>query len=131
MHFSSVLLPLPLRPTMPKNSPCAISTLTSWTAFSSSYSVLRNGCSTRSLSVEYCWWGSRNVLLTPLTDTAVARVGESSSASTVAVADTREGYWPPPRQLACETDERRLRAACARGKVRAARFARARDRGPA
>ncbi len=26
MHFSSVLLPLPLRPTMPKNSPWAIST---------------------------------------------------------------------------------------------------------
>ena len=28
-HFSSVLLPEPLRPTMPKNSPCAMSTLTS------------------------------------------------------------------------------------------------------
>ena len=36
----------------------------SWTAFSSSYSVERNGCSARSLSVEYCWWGRRKVLLT-------------------------------------------------------------------
>ena len=36
MHFSSVLLPLPLRPTIPKNSPSAISRETSSTARSSS-----------------------------------------------------------------------------------------------
>ncbi len=72
MHFSSVLLPLPLRPTIPKNSPWAMSKLMSWTACSSSYSVLRNGCSTRSLSVEYCWCGSLNVLLAACTETAGA-----------------------------------------------------------
>src|SRR3954447_11676745 len=86
MHFSSVLLPLPLRPTMPKNSPLAISKLTSWTAFSSLYSVERKGCRTRSLSVEYCWWGSRNVLLTPCTEIAGASVG----AQVVAGAESRE-----------------------------------------
>ena len=52
-HFSSVLLPEPLRPTMPKNSPAAMSTLTSFTARSSSKVRDANGCSARSFSVEY------------------------------------------------------------------------------
>src|SRR5271165_5337092 len=79
MHFSSVLLPLPLRPTMPKNSPCAIWTLMSLTACSSSYSVLRSGWSTRSLSVEYCWWGRRKVLLTVSIETAGSTAGVTAS----------------------------------------------------
>jgi len=61
-HFSSVLLPDPLRPTMPKNSPSPISTETSLTASSTSNVVERNGCSIRSLSVEYRWCGSLNDL---------------------------------------------------------------------
>ena len=79
MHFNSVLLPLPLRPTIPKNSPWAISREMSLTACSSSYSVERNGCSARSFSVEYCWWGSRKVLLTFSTEIAAGPMGAVAS----------------------------------------------------
>src|SRR5690348_8708398 len=90
MHFSNVLLPLPLRPTIPKNSPCPTSSEMLLTACSSSYEVLRSGCSTRSLSVEYCWWGMRKVLLTCLMETAGGAVcvlpAEDVSTVTVALA---------------------------------------------
>ena len=36
--------------------------------------MLRNGCSARSLSVVYCRWGSRKVLLTFSTEMAVGVV---------------------------------------------------------
>ena len=51
----------------------ATSTETSSTARSSSNVRERNGCSARSLSVEYRWCGSRNVLLTPSTVMAAGR----------------------------------------------------------
>jgi hypothetical protein len=31
------------------------------------------------LRVEYCWWGKRNVLLTPSIDTALGAVGEAAA----------------------------------------------------
>jgi hypothetical protein len=37
--------------------------------------VLLNGCSARSFSVEYCWWGSLNVLLTFSTEIAAGAAG--------------------------------------------------------
>jgi hypothetical protein len=51
MILSSVLLPEPLRPTMPKNSPERTSKLTSSTACRTSKERELNGCSARSLSV--------------------------------------------------------------------------------
>src|SRR4051812_13936388 len=51
MHFSSVLLPEPLRPTTPKNSPAATLNETSRSAWKESYCVRRRGWSTLSLSV--------------------------------------------------------------------------------
>src|SRR3954470_4508175 len=67
MHFISVLLPDPLRPTVPKNSPGAISQLTPCSASSRSKLGRRSGCRTRSLIVERCSCGIRNVLLTSRT----------------------------------------------------------------
>src|SRR5215210_3177125 len=69
-HLSRVLLPDPLRPTMPKNSPSATWNEMSRSATSSSTSMRRSGCSARSLSVMTCWRGTRNVLLRPTTSTA-------------------------------------------------------------
>ena len=51
MHLSSVLLPEPLRPTSPKNSPFSTWKLTCLSASNSLRSLLRIGCSARSLSV--------------------------------------------------------------------------------
>src|SRR5262245_38789161 len=70
-HLSSVLLPLPLRPTIPKNSPALTSKLTSFSASSSSYVLDAKGCRARSLSVVYCWCGRRKLLLTARTATAL------------------------------------------------------------
>ena len=62
--FMSVLLPLPLRPTMPKNSPVRTSTETSRSACRRS-APRAQGWTTRSFSVWTCSWGRRKALLTP------------------------------------------------------------------
>src|SRR5215210_7456284 len=70
MHLSSVLLPEPLRPTMPKNSPAATSKETPLRAGKVSCSERRIGCSARSLSVWTRSLGCWNVFETPSTTTA-------------------------------------------------------------
>ncbi len=74
-HFMSVVLPEPLRPTMPKNSPALTSTDTARSASSFSSERLRNGCSARSLSVCTCSWGRRKVLETSRTANATPDSG--------------------------------------------------------
>src|SRR5919198_2900563 len=69
-HFSSVDLPEPLRPTMPKNSPRSTAKETSRSARSSSWPPRRNGGTARSLSVCTCSRGIRNALETSSTTTA-------------------------------------------------------------
>src|SRR6201996_49172 len=78
-HLSKVLFPLPLRPTIPKNSPGATSRLTSQTASSTSKVRDRNACRARSLSVWYCSWGRRNDLLRLLTEIAGGSVPVAES----------------------------------------------------
>src|SRR5436305_1443256 len=79
--FSSVLLPDPLRPTIPKNSPWWTSNDTSLSARSSRYFSRVNGCVTRSLSVSIRCSGIRKDLETPRAsitigpEPAPARVG--------------------------------------------------------
>src|SRR5215217_4725040 len=76
MHLRRVLLPDPLRPTMPKNSPGSTANDTSFRALKWSYDDRRNGCIARSLSVETRSCGIRNVFETPSTATAgVVAVG--------------------------------------------------------
>src|SRR4051794_7593170 len=70
MHLSNVLLPEPLRPTMPKNSPRLTSKEMSVSAGKVSMSRRRNGCSARSLSVWTRSFGSENAFETPSTTTA-------------------------------------------------------------
>ncbi len=62
-HFSSVLLPLPLRPAIPKNSPRRTSKEMSLSALKVSWRVRRSGCSARSLSVCVRSSGTLKVLL--------------------------------------------------------------------
>src|SRR3954452_4424923 len=69
-HFSSVLLPDPLRPTMPKKSPCSTWKETSRRATRSSALRRRSGCSARSLSVWTRSAGMRKRLPTFSTRTA-------------------------------------------------------------
>src|SRR4051794_32252627 len=69
-HFSSVLLPEPLRPTIPKNSPASTVNETSCSASNSDERSLRNGCSARSLSVCIRSVGIWKALPTSLTTTA-------------------------------------------------------------
>ena len=70
ISLSSVLLPEPLRPTIPKNSPWSTANETSRTASNSSKLSARNGWSARSLSVCICSCGRRNVFETPSTTMA-------------------------------------------------------------
>src|SRR4051794_20783279 len=72
MSFRSVLLPEPLRPTMPKNSPRSTENVTSRTASNWSKVRRRNGWSARSLMVCICSCGRLNCLLTPSTTIAGA-----------------------------------------------------------
>ena len=65
-----MLLPLPLRPTMPKISPGWTSKLMSSSAEKLLYALPRTGRRTRSLSVCICCSGSRKRFDTVLTDTA-------------------------------------------------------------
>src|SRR5829696_93017 len=73
--LSSVLLPDPLRPTMPKNSPRSTTKLAWLTASNSSNVPLRNGCNARSLRVCICSWGRRNRFVTPCTTMAGSGIG--------------------------------------------------------
>src|ERR1700722_4202503 len=66
-HFSSVLLPLPLRPAIAKNSPERTSKEMSRSASKDSWRLRRSGCSARSLRVCTRSSGTRKVLLTPST----------------------------------------------------------------
>src|SRR5919204_374691 len=67
MIFSSVLLPEPLRPTIPKNSPWWTSKVTPRSARSSRKSPWRSGCRARSLKESTRCSGIRNVLRTSWT----------------------------------------------------------------
>src|SRR5262249_39649095 len=90
-HFSSVLLPLPLRPTIPKNSPRNTSTLTSSTAWSTSNRRVRKGWSARSFSVWYCSCGSRKLfetwerLTAGATDALGRRITPEPASRTIAL----------------------------------------------
>src|ERR1700722_3001807 len=68
-HFSSVDLPEPLRPTMPKNSPGCTAKETPRKAAKVSLPPPRRGWSTRSLSVLTCSRGISKLLWTPSTTT--------------------------------------------------------------
>src|SRR6266511_2599241 len=72
-HLRSVLLPEPLRPMIPKNSPSATSNDTSFSACSSVTPRERRGWSTRCLNVKGRSWGSRNVFQTALAATVGSR----------------------------------------------------------
>src|ERR1700741_583375 len=63
--FSSVLLPEPFWPTMPKNSPLRTSKETSRSARSWRYSARLKGCVARSFNVSTRCSGTLNALLTP------------------------------------------------------------------
>src|SRR5919197_4038335 len=102
-HFSSVDLPEPLRPTMPKNSPRSTAKETSRSARSSSWPARRKGCTARSLSVCTCSRGIRNALETSSTTTAgdatthrvfaLQRRGGAQRGAQ-AVLDLGGGPWP-------------------------------------
>src|SRR5215210_5863323 len=130
MHFSSVLLPLPLRPTMPKNSPGSTSTLTPFSASSVSWPRNLNGCRTRSLSVCDCSCGSLNALLTSSTTSGFGpcrRGGRGARSAGVSVATAGSRLAPRPAQAAQPAGallERRHRA-----EQRLAEARPARDRG--
>ena len=70
MHLRSVLLPEPLRPTMPKNSPFSTEKETPRSASRWSTSRLRKGWRTRSLSVWVASCGRRNAFWASTTVTA-------------------------------------------------------------
>src|SRR3954447_5527103 len=72
MHLSRVDLPEPLRPTIPKNSPRAMSKETSRKACRSSCPDESKGCRTRSLRVLTRRWGRRKVFETSSTVTVGA-----------------------------------------------------------
>src|SRR3954447_12091738 len=71
-HFISVLLPLALRPTIPKNSPRRTSKETSTSASRASNVRRRVGWTTRSLSVWTCSCGRRNTFETPSARTVMS-----------------------------------------------------------
>src|SRR5215212_8191563 len=65
--LSSVLLPDPLRPTMPKNSPCRTSKDTPRRACSTRYWGRASGWTTRSLNESMRWIGILKAFSTPST----------------------------------------------------------------
>src|SRR5437763_5586145 len=117
-HFSSVLFPLPLRPTIPNASPWATVKLTSRSAGRASYLGGAKGWTTRSWSVEYFSWGRRNALFTRRADTAAAAVTPCVEGSSVVWASGRanaetlpadrgpriESAPPMPTAVAAEAD---------------------------
>src|SRR5438552_2135986 len=70
--LSSVLLPLPLGPTMPRNSPSATEKVTSRSTSCRSYVIRFSGCAKYSLSRARCSCGIRNDFETPTTSIAFA-----------------------------------------------------------
>src|SRR5919202_2626271 len=80
-HFSSVLLPEPLRPTIPKNSPGCTENDTSRSATMSDPPRRRSGCSARSLSVCTRSLGMKKRFATPSTRTAGSASGAALTRS--------------------------------------------------
>ena len=76
MILSKVLLPEPLRPTMPKNSPCLTSKDTPPSASRLRKLVRRKGWRASSLSAEILWSGMLNDFLTSWTETTTGASGE-------------------------------------------------------
>src|SRR6478672_9360148 len=89
--FSSVLLPEPLRPTMPKNSPWRISKETPSRARSSRYSRAANGRTTRSLSESTRWVGMRKDLCSPSTWIASGSLGGMNARTLPRCGGGRDG----------------------------------------
>src|SRR5437764_10730612 len=85
MHLSRVLLPDPLRPTIPKNSPCGTANDTFFSASSRSGPGRLNGWGARSLRVWTCSRGIVNVFDTPSTTTAGTPSGEPLTGRNVAL----------------------------------------------
>ena len=121
MHFSSVLLPLPLLPTIPKNSPSAISTLTSSTACSVSAMRVRSGWSAFSLRVRAFSRGSRKLLERLRTEMADGRAADAPTArprAVSAVVVTGETL-PPASGYGARLHLRAMRGASSNGLDRA------------
>src|SRR4051794_18501511 len=115
MHLSSVDLPEPLRPTMPKNSPCATSNDTPRSACRSSCPDESKGCRTRSLRVLTRRWGRRKVFETWFTVTVGAPpVVAPAAPGRSAVVGTRV-------TLAAGRRRARPENPCARGEERGLR----------
>ena len=89
-------MPLPLRPMMPKNSPLAMSTDTSLTAWRTSNPPVRNPWIARCLSVWNCSWGSLKRLFTSRSRTAVSGTYRSSATWGALRANTHR----PSRKIA-------------------------------
>src|SRR5437764_13766477 len=100
MHLSSVLLPEPFRPTMPKNSPGGTANETSLSASKRSWPVRRKGWSARSFSVWICSRGMLKVFDTPSTTTAGTPPVEALTRRNVAVDGVASERVPQPLELA-------------------------------
>src|ERR1039458_5772345 len=109
MHFSSVLLPLPLRPTMPKNSPGRTAKEMSFSAYRSSWRERRSGCSARSLSV----WLRSSGILKRLWTPSTANAGRPWTAVCSGGMVTG-GYSEGARRSAGDRSGRSVRAAAER-----------------
>src|SRR3954469_7328730 len=97
ISLSSVLLPEPLRPTIPKNSPCSTWKPTSSTAVNWSNPERRKGCSARSLSVCICSCGRLKCFETP--STTMAGVADTPAYSRSLVPEA-----PPVSVVICTLD---------------------------
>ena len=84
--FSSVHLPEPLRPTMPKNSPWRISKEMPSSARSSRYSRPANGWTARSFSESTRWVGIRKALWRSSTRIAGGASGPGAGAAGVGMS---------------------------------------------
>src|SRR5437016_6275791 len=100
MHLSSVLLPDPLRPTMPKNSPGGTANDTPLSASKRSWPVRRKGWSARSFSVWICSRGMLKVFDTPSTTTAGTPPVEALTRRNVAVSGVASARVAQPLELA-------------------------------
>jgi hypothetical protein len=89
MIFSSVLLPDPLRPTMPKNSPRWTSKDTPRSTCCSRKVVRRNGCTARSLSESTRCSGTRNVFSTSRTSITTGRSCAATGIGVVNIISRR------------------------------------------
>src|SRR5438874_11630449 len=99
MHLSSVLLPDPFRPTMPKNSPGGTANETSFSASKRSWPARRSGWSARSFSVWICSRGMLKVFDTPSTTTAGTPPVEALTRRNVAVGGVASARVAQPLEL--------------------------------